>query len=281
MEQFTAWQTFSHQKNWYGHLCSGLESEIRVSLMPCESGLIEHHLLGYRFYIIVVRYIMASWRHDCWTWDKLVRLTCLTQQCGARNHTRGFWFFFPIPDTRVRSPDTTGRILLVFYNRDHVRDRACCRINKGIFVCVYWSDIDGAFVLSSGICASEITKSIDYPLVWLALYTQFNRHSTSPISRLLQPNKALSTAVLVHIQIPILIALDANSIILQYPPLLQIAWGYYKKEGLCDENRNISSIGWEKMCLLTKLAISDAHISLCSFSYFHGNFVHWIECSAP
>jgi hypothetical protein len=49
--------------------------------------------------------------------------------------------FFPRPDTTARSPDSTGQIVLVFYDEIYrVGDSARCRINfarKGILVCVF------------------------------------------------------------------------------------------------------------------------------------------------
>jgi hypothetical protein len=46
----------------------------------------------------------------------------------------------PRPDTTARSPDSTGKILLVFYEIYRVGDSECCRINfarKGILVCEF------------------------------------------------------------------------------------------------------------------------------------------------
>jgi hypothetical protein len=56
----------------------------------------------------------------------------------------------PRPDTTARSPDSTGKILFVFYDLYRVADSARCRINfarKGILVCVFSCDFYGVFWL--------------------------------------------------------------------------------------------------------------------------------------
>jgi hypothetical protein len=74
-----------------------------------------------------------AWCH----WDSAMTLT---QQRKSVYHICCIWYFYTTPDTTAQSPDSTGQILLVFYEIYRVGDRACSWINfarKGIIVCIF------------------------------------------------------------------------------------------------------------------------------------------------
>jgi hypothetical protein len=63
-----------------------------------------------------------AWRH----WDSAMTLT---QQRKSVYHICYIWYFYTTPDTTARLPDSTGKILLVFYEIYRVGDSARSRIN--------------------------------------------------------------------------------------------------------------------------------------------------------
>jgi hypothetical protein len=90
---------------------------------------------------------MASWCHDCWTWEKVVHLTCIKQQCEAGIQ---MWFliFLSHPGYHGAFVGYHGSYFVSFYKIYCIADSACCQIIfavKWILVCLCWNDFDWAF----------------------------------------------------------------------------------------------------------------------------------------
>jgi hypothetical protein len=98
----------------------------------------------------------------------------LTQQRKSIYHICCIRYFYTTLDTMARSPDSTGQILLFFYEIYRVCDRACSRINfarKGILVCVYAKVIlrgyiGSDFANSKFVCWKSLMISIEHDAVF-------------------------------------------------------------------------------------------------------------------